>query len=227
MQINEYFLGFQGEGRNQGKHSLFIRFNLCNLSCKNCDSKYTWKIGNSKEVEIDELKSFVFNNNVDHIVFTGGEPLLPKNLRYIKTIIREFPLLTTEIETNGTITLCESDVEFFNKYETLFNISPKQNFEQIGKRNTSPIFILRHRQGLKVNNYIVKFLINSKEDIDYIIKIQKEFNISNKNIYVQPKAVTKRQVLKILKKYYNDIIHYGWNISFRTHVLMFNKKKGV
>lgn len=35
------FVSFQGEGKNQGKMALFIRFFGCNLSCKVCDTKFS------------------------------------------------------------------------------------------------------------------------------------------------------------------------------------------
>lgn len=35
------FISFQGEGKTQGKHSLFLRFPNCNLNCSICDSKFT------------------------------------------------------------------------------------------------------------------------------------------------------------------------------------------
>ena len=38
----EVFASIQGEGRNQGLFSVFVRTSLCNLHCVWCDTDYTW-----------------------------------------------------------------------------------------------------------------------------------------------------------------------------------------
>jgi 7-carboxy-7-deazaguanine synthase len=38
----EIFASIQGEGRNLGLFSVFVRSSLCNLHCVWCDTDYTW-----------------------------------------------------------------------------------------------------------------------------------------------------------------------------------------
>ena len=42
LMVSEVFNSFQGEGRNIGLPSTFLRLAYCNLACRWCDSKYTW-----------------------------------------------------------------------------------------------------------------------------------------------------------------------------------------
>jgi organic radical activating enzyme len=226
MEIIEIFKGFQGEGITQGKNSLFIRFPYCNLSCKYCDSKYTWKKENIKFY--DDLKVFELVEKTNNIIFTGGEPLLKNNIQHIKNIITKYPNKTYEIETNGTI---ELDTEFLDiikrNKKIIFNISPKENFIQnkIGS-NLCPVLINQFNDS-KYNNYIVKLLFENNNDFDYIKSLIDNKKFIKSKVYLQPKAIIENQIKKLIKKYYNKIIDLDLNISFRSHIFIFGKKKGV
>ena len=77
MLIKETFISIQGEGRNIGKPSLFIRMAGCNLSCSWCDTDY--KGGDEysvKEVVLMILGIFRLNKAVKNLVITGGEPTI-------------------------------------------------------------------------------------------------------------------------------------------------------
>ena len=39
------FYTLQGEGYHVGKAAFFIRIGGCDIGCKWCDSKYSWKFG--------------------------------------------------------------------------------------------------------------------------------------------------------------------------------------
>ena len=72
MKINEMFYSVQGEGRYIGKPAFFIRTTGCNLRCDFCDTKYAFKEG--KDIPVDDI--IKLTSKYDHIVITGGEPLL-------------------------------------------------------------------------------------------------------------------------------------------------------
>ena len=88
----EIFYTLQGEGRFTGRPSVFIRASLCNLSCKWCDTAYTWNWDNTnfehesktKFKREDQILNFTTDEIIDVVnqyscrnyVFTGGEPLL-------------------------------------------------------------------------------------------------------------------------------------------------------
>ena len=77
MEISEIFYSIQGEGPNIGKRSIFIRTAGCNLSCKFCDTKYSYKGKNfTREEIINIVKDISKRYNTNQIVWTGGEPTL-------------------------------------------------------------------------------------------------------------------------------------------------------
>jgi organic radical activating enzyme len=223
------FRSIQGEGKTQGKNSLFIRFPNCSLRCVNCDSKYA---RDGKEYEnISTRKVYSEVKKVDNIVFTGGEPLLKSNFKNISKIIKKYPNHTYEIETNGTI-LLEYD-SLFNKkafikniYNNItFNISPKINFSQEKKVNTEPMLI----EQVKTHklNYIVKYLFETTKDLEIIKKEQKKYNLKSSHIYVQPIGINSTILKKKIKKYFDEILRNGWNISMRSHIFLFENIRNV
>lgn len=102
-RIKEMFVSTQGEGPYVGCRQLFIRFCACNLSCKFCDTDFSFE--NSTFVySPSELKSELekeFNLSTIHsISLTGGEPLL--HAEFLKEFI---PIHEAcyYLETNATL----------------------------------------------------------------------------------------------------------------------------
>jgi len=91
----EVFSSVQGEGTHVGESTLFVRFGICDLRCRWCDSPGTWRASDSCDIETDrgagpgrrvsnpvpladvaaaaEALDFAAHRWVS---FTGGEPLL-------------------------------------------------------------------------------------------------------------------------------------------------------
>ena len=76
MRISEIFYSIQGEGRLSGVPSVFIRTSGCNLRCVWCDTPYTSWSPDGKEMGLDEILHAIESYPLDHVVLTGGEPLL-------------------------------------------------------------------------------------------------------------------------------------------------------
>jgi len=228
------FISFQGEGKTQGKHSLFIRFSNCNLNCSICDSKFTWRGKETYILKYDKLKEFMLK--VDNVVITGGEPLLQENLKSVIEIITYFDSKNYEIETSGDIyKLSEiySDYDymykFFRRNNVLFNISPKFNVKQIDGKIPDFNNVVNFINNLKNNNinYILKFLFWDKKSIDKIDELVYSNNISKSLVYLQPLGITDKGIKKIINNNIQYIIDKGYNISIRQHIYLFGNKRGV
>lgn len=94
--VNEIFESIQGEGFWTGIPATFVRLQECNLRCHWCDTKETWS-AKAKNMTSAEILSTI---NFEHVIITGGEPLL-------HDLTELFELLRTEgkkihVETNGT-----------------------------------------------------------------------------------------------------------------------------
>lgn len=219
MKLSEEpFFGFQGEGNTQGKNSLFIRIPKCNLRCRFCDSKFTWDEG------IDFSNSILNEmlNKARNVVITGGEPLLKRNHDIINSWVRRYSA-DFEIETNGTIPLSGDVVQTFNHHKVQLNISPKENIlQKFDKIDTAP-----YMMETLPKYYILKFLFTNEKDIKYILDFQEKYKIPSSKIYVQPRGIDLETLVQTIKINYNTIVEKGWNLSLRSHIVIFGNKQGV
>lgn len=101
MKVAEIFRSLQGEGNNQGKPCLFIRFAGCNLHCRWCDTSYAQNGG--IEMSVDSILEHARNLNSFYVCITGGEPLLQADELEHLLIQLSRQGAAIDIETNGTI----------------------------------------------------------------------------------------------------------------------------
>jgi 7-carboxy-7-deazaguanine synthase len=96
VPLIEIFSAIQGEGLNVGTRQIFVRFAICDLRCRYCDSAHTWQAQTTCRIEqtsgqrdfltaaspvsAEQLLAWINQLNDtrlhDSISLTGGEPLL-------------------------------------------------------------------------------------------------------------------------------------------------------
>lgn len=74
MKIIETYRSVQGEGLYTGKTCVFVRMAGCNVRCKLCDTKYSWKQQQGEEYTVSELMKRIDREGVKRVIYTGGEP---------------------------------------------------------------------------------------------------------------------------------------------------------
>ena len=106
LKVTEIFLSLQGEARDAGRPTVFVRLTGCPLRCQYCDTAYAFHGGAWRD--IDGILSEVASHGVRHVCVTGGEPLAQK---------RCLPLLArlcdaghvVSLETSGAIDIAPVD----------------------------------------------------------------------------------------------------------------------
>ena len=102
MRIAEIFHSIQGEGLLAGVPSIFIRTSGCNLRCHWCDTPYaSWK-PEGPEMSVEEILKKITDWNCDHVVLTGGEPMIAPDLPELAAVLKKQNKHIT-METAGTI----------------------------------------------------------------------------------------------------------------------------
>jgi len=106
MIINEIFLSIQGEGKETGLPTVFIRLTGCNLRCKWCDTEYAFTEG--KEMEIKDVVERAGSFGIKRACITGGEPLLQKETSALisELLERGYDIV---LETNGSLPIDDVD----------------------------------------------------------------------------------------------------------------------
>lgn len=225
MWISEVFQSVQGEGRYVGVPSGFIRTSGCNLRCVFCDTPYTSWNPEGDERSLEDLITEVANFTCDHMVLTGGEPLLVPEMARLTRELKDRGFVIT-IETAGTVL---QDVS-----ADLMSISPKlSNSIPIGTR-----WELRHRQRrdrpevierLTTNfDYQFKFVIDQPSDIAEVEAYLTRFpHLSEKKIYLMPQGTDRESLQTRMEWLQDEAEQRGWNVSPRLHIELFGNTRGT
>ena len=105
MNVMEIYRSVQGEGTLMGVPTTFVRFFACNLRCSWCDTKYSWSLregGTWESLPALEVAARIQALGARHVVLTGGEPTLQKELAQLAHLLKDQEYHLT-VETNTTI----------------------------------------------------------------------------------------------------------------------------
>ena len=140
----EIFYSLQGEGRSSGRPSVFVRASLCNLSCRWCDTDYTWNWESTEhrhdrdqepgyakyrmeeqivDLPVPEVGRLVADFACRQVILTGGEPLIQQTewIGLMDCLRAIDPRYSFEVETNATL---PPDPGFLDRIDRI-NASPK------------------------------------------------------------------------------------------------------
>src|SRR5689334_3132039 len=103
MLISEIFYSLQGEGELTGVPSVFVRTSGCNLRCAWCDTPYaSWNPEGVMRSVPQIMTEIASHAGARHVVLTGGEPMIAKEIRPLATEIKSTGRHIT-IETAATV----------------------------------------------------------------------------------------------------------------------------
>jgi 7-carboxy-7-deazaguanine synthase len=225
MWIAETFQSVQGEGRYAGTPSLFLRTSGCNLRCWFCDTPYTSWEPEGVERSLESLIEEVRAADCEHVVITGGEPMLVPQLVPLTESIAALGRQIT-IETAGTVDLPVT-AHLMSVSPKLANSTPDDSKwrKRHDDRRHRPAVIRR----LTTNyDYQLKFVIDSPEDVAAVEDYLAEFaHISPNHVMLMPQA---RDAGALRTK--NDWLaplaaERGWQVSPRLHIELFGNTRGT
>lgn len=100
LRVTEIFHSLQGEARDAGWPTVFVRLTGCPLRCVWCDTEYAFHGGQWRD--IDEIVERVAEYAVRHVCVTGGEPLAQK--RCLDLLVRLCDAgYSVSLETSGAL----------------------------------------------------------------------------------------------------------------------------
>jgi 7-carboxy-7-deazaguanine synthase len=226
--VSEIFRSLQGEGNYAGVNALFVRFQLCNLRCAWCDTKYTWTAHSDeyKSYSKEELSAIISEAPSKHIIFTGGEPAL-----YRLDLLATDPSKKYHVETSGSIdplqpyekrlpdgtfvkreAMDESVIKRFN-----WVISPKLKHS----KQWTDINSLKY--WTEKEYAVFKFVIKEITDIDETDALCLEAPIEKDRVYLSLEGKTLESQIK--PQMAEEIIARGYHFSPRLHVLLWDNQR--
>lgn len=164
MKIAEIYRSVQGEGLLTGVESTFVRTSGCNLRCWYCDTPHTSWSPEGEDLSVDEILERVAELDAEHVVLTGGEPMLFAELIPLSARLREAGRHVT-IETAGTLYLPVT-CDLMSLSPKLANSTPSEDraglwSERHERTRHAPDVV---RRLVSEYAYQVKFVVGSPDD---------------------------------------------------------------
>lgn len=228
MLISEIYKSIQGEGLLTGTESVFVRTSGCNLRCGFCDTPYTsWTVEGEKK-QLSEIVQSAIDLDCQHLVLTGGEPMLQKQVVELTALFREAGFHIT-IETAGTV---DQAVEC-----DLMSISPK-----LSNSNPDPIRAgdwhgrhdaRRHRPDVirslaRRYPYQLKFVVDHPHDGEEILAYLAEFpEIDPERVLLMPQGIAQTDLEQKEPWIQAFGEKHGFKLCRRMHIVWFGNQRGT
>jgi len=162
LKITEIFLSLQGEARDSGRPTTFIRLTGCPLRCSYCDSEYAFFGGDWYSFE--EIIAAVETNGVKYVCVTGGEPLAQKRCIKLLSLLCDAGF-DVSLETSGAIDISSVD----SRVSKVLDLKTPDSGES--ERN-----LWSNIDSISANDQI-KFVINSRRDYDWAVAQLQQYGL--------------------------------------------------
>lgn len=227
LRVAEIFRSLQGEGLYSGTTSLFLRTTGCNLRCWFCDTPYTSWEPEGQQRPWREVLDELLEDDCQHVVITGGEPLLQPDIVPLSHELRAANKIIT-VETAGTIHRPVA--------ADLMSISPKLRNSQ-PPTERSPRWAVRHAQWRSNRPVLqqllasypsqLKFVIDQPADIDELEEfLDAPPPLPRDAVWVMPQARTAAEIAEKAIWLEPAAAAHGFRYSSRLHIEMFGNVRG-
>jgi len=246
MLISEIYLSRQGEGRLAGIPSVFVRTSGCNLRCGFCDTPFTsWQPQGDQQAVAKVVDTVIakasgplpdridgpetgFEAPAKHVVLTGGEPMLAKEVDLLCEQLSQAGFHIT-IETAGTIDQ--------NLKCDLMSISPKLSnsdpaVERAGKW-TEKHQATRHRPAIVAgliarHDYQLKFVVSAASDIAEIESYLSEVgDVDRGKVLLMPEGIDAETLDQRTAWLEQLCSERGFTFCPRLHIQWYGNKRAT
>lgn len=174
------------------------------------------------------VESVVTEHSADHVVITGGEPMLPRDMPDLCAALSQRGKHIT-IETAGTL-FKELDCD-------LMSISPKLS-NSTPSRERAGDWADRHeqtrfrpdvvRQLIEQHDYQLKFVVDQPADIDSIIDYLAHVQpIATDKVMLMPQGVELESLTEKAEWIAPICQHHGFTYCPRRHIEWYGNKRGT
>ena len=168
LNITEIFYSLQGEAKEVGIPTVFVRLTGCPLRCNYCDTAYAFKGNNPLSIQhiLDEVAQY----NTRYVCVTGGEPMAQSNcLKLLDSLIDSG--YNVSMETSGSIDIAPVN----NKVSIVMDIKTPSSTEEHQNRYEN-LPILKSKDQLK-------FVIASRSDFDWCNEILDNHEVESEILF--------------------------------------------
>lgn len=231
MLISEIFYSIQGEGELTGVPSVFVRTSGCNLRCAWCDTPYaSWNPEGELRTRPQILAAVQSHQPARHVVLTGGEPMIAKEVRLLAQEIKALGHHLT-IETAGTVAPEGIACDLASLSPKLLNSAPDAQEHGVWRKKHEatrwqPEVV---RAWVDAYPYQFKFVVARPEDVDelehMLAAVHRE--IPRHKVLLMPEATTLEK-MRGRAGWLGELCKArGYRYAHRLHLELYGNKRGT
>jgi 7-carboxy-7-deazaguanine synthase len=197
MLISEIFYSLQGEGTLAGVPSVFVRTSGCNLRCGWCDTPHASWTPEGDARTVAEIVTEVRRHPAGHVVLTGGEPMIARDIHALAAELRQLGRHLT-IETAATVPPAGIACDLASLSPKLLNSAPDAAQHPAWRRRHEatrwqPDVV---RAWLDHCVWQLKFVIAQPADVDELETMLTKLgrDLPRDRVLLMPEGVTREQI---------------------------------
>jgi 7-carboxy-7-deazaguanine synthase len=223
LRIAEIFHSLQGEGSLVGVPSVFVRTSGCNLRCAWCDTPYTSWHPEGDDWTLERIWAAVDAYPARHVVVTGGEPMIAREIVELTRGLRARGLHIT-VETAGTV-FAAVECDLMSISPKLANSTPEGEWAERHERLRIQAEVLRRL--MADYNYQLKFVVARAEDIGEVRDLVRTLDADAGKVMLMPEGI-EAGVLRERGMWLAEVCkREGFRFSPRLHVELWGNRRGV
>jgi len=237
LPINELFCSLQGEGMLAGVPSVFVRTSGCNLRCWFCDSYHTSWEPTGDWYSVEALVAAVAEYDADHVVLTGGEPLVHDRSVALLDRLAERGYHTT-VETNGTI-YRDAPIDLASVSPKLASSTPtadrdpKGDGEWAERHDERRLDVDTLARFVETYDTQLKFVVTGPDDMAELealvadVREAASVSLPDDRVLLMPEGQTRDRLTETRRVVADLAVAYGYRYTPRLHVDLWNDAPGT
>ena len=231
MLISEIFFSLQGEGELTGVPSVFVRTSGCNLRCSWCDTPYaSWNPEGEQRSVAQILAAVEAHPVARHVVLTGGEPMIAKEMKTLAAEIKGTARHIT-IETAATIAPDGIACDLASLSPKLLNSAPDPIEHTTWRKKHEatrwqPDVV---RAWVDAYSYQFKFVVARPEDVDELEHMLAALNreIPRHKVLLMPEG-TSLEKIRSRATWLGELCKArGYRYAHRLHIELYGNRRGT
>lgn len=231
----------QGEGPSAGRGCGFVRTAGCNLSCRWCDTAYTWDWAGVSDMAGERGGAFNPREEMHprdpadvagdalrvvggtgRLVISGGEPMTQQDaLAEMLSTLR--PLtpggLHVEVETNGTIAPAA-----LTGHVDQWNVSPKlAHSGDSAERRLVPSALARFAS---MRSAVFKVVARHDGDVGEVAGLAERYAIPTRRVWIMPLGREPEGLHATFAVVADAAVAHGFNVTSRLHIAAWGDERG-
>lgn len=231
MLISEIFYSIQGEGELTGVPSVFVRTSGCNLRCSWCDTPYaSWNPEGEPRSIAQIIAAVESYPQARHVVLTGGEPMIAKDMRALAAALKEIGRHVT-IETAATVAPDGIACDLASLSPKLLNSAPDALAHGAWRKKHEatrwqPKVV---RAWIDAYPFQFKFVVARPEDVDELEHMLAVLDreIPRHKVLLMPEARTLEKMRGTAEWLGELCKAKGYRYAHRLHIELYGNRRGT